>query len=163
MAKGNRGGRAGTAGGVNPANIKNVQNLISQRERKQAEVDQTLTVLRDMQNQYGGAYCFCIYKSHSKQEAVSCLLFSISGIPSAPRGSPSPSRSSAHAGSHTPPSCFSVGSSAILASSSQTRMIQTLSVYWRQIQPIPDFSLPHPSCSSMIVYAPPYARLITIG
>lgn len=53
MAKGNRGGRAGTAGGVNPANIKNVQNLISQRERKQAEVDQTLTVLRDMQNQYG--------------------------------------------------------------------------------------------------------------
>lgn len=54
MAKGNRGGRReGTGKGVNPANIKNVQNLISQRERKQAEVDQTLTVLRDMQNQYG--------------------------------------------------------------------------------------------------------------
>ena len=53
MAKGNRGGRAGTAGGVNPANISNVQNLISQRETKQSEVDQTLTVLRDMQNEYG--------------------------------------------------------------------------------------------------------------
>lgn len=53
MAKGSRGGRAGTAKGVNPANIKNVQNLISQRERKQSEVDQTLTVLRDMQREYG--------------------------------------------------------------------------------------------------------------
>ncbi len=47
------GGRAGKASGVNPANIHNVQNLISQRERKQAEVDQVLTVLRDMQDEYG--------------------------------------------------------------------------------------------------------------
>lgn len=54
MAKGNRGGRReGTGKGVNPANISNVQNLISQRETKQSEVDQTLTVLRDMQNEYG--------------------------------------------------------------------------------------------------------------
>lgn len=54
MAKGNRGGRReGTARGVNPVNIKNQQDLISQRERKQAEVDQTLTVLRDMSNEYG--------------------------------------------------------------------------------------------------------------
>ena len=54
MAKGNRGGkREGTGRGVNPANVSNAQNLISQRETKQAEVDYTLSVLRDMQNEYG--------------------------------------------------------------------------------------------------------------
>ena len=54
MAKGNRGGRReGSSEGVNPKNISNQQDLISQRERKQAEVDYTLTVLRDMQDEYG--------------------------------------------------------------------------------------------------------------
>lgn len=54
MAKSSRGGkREGKARGVNPSNVKNEQNLISQRERKQQEVDQTLTVLRNMSDEYG--------------------------------------------------------------------------------------------------------------
>ena len=54
MAKGSRGGkRGGASERVNPANISNVQDLISQRERNQTEVDETLVVLRDMYEEYG--------------------------------------------------------------------------------------------------------------
>ena len=40
-------------GGVNPANIHNERDLVSERERKQAEVDGVLTVARDIADEYG--------------------------------------------------------------------------------------------------------------
>ena len=39
--------------GLNPGDILSTTSLISERERYQKEVDDTLTVLRDMYNQYG--------------------------------------------------------------------------------------------------------------
>jgi hypothetical protein len=39
--------------GLNPGDILSTTSLISERERYQQEVDDTLTVLRDMYNQYG--------------------------------------------------------------------------------------------------------------
>ncbi len=47
------GGRMGGGGGVNPGNIRNVSSLISEREGKQGLVDDTLSVLRDYQTDYG--------------------------------------------------------------------------------------------------------------
>ena len=40
-------------GGVNPANIIGERDLVSERERKQKEVDDVLTVSRDMLDEYG--------------------------------------------------------------------------------------------------------------
>ena len=40
-------------GGVNPANISNERDLVSERERKQAEVDDVLAVARDIFEEYG--------------------------------------------------------------------------------------------------------------
>ena len=50
---GGRGASAGWDGGGNGPSPTKVDDLISQRERKRAEVDQTLTVLRDVRDQYG--------------------------------------------------------------------------------------------------------------
>ena len=50
---GGRGASAGWEGGGNGPAPTKVDDLISQRERKRAEVDQTLTVLRDARDQYG--------------------------------------------------------------------------------------------------------------
>lgn len=48
------GGNLGKgSGGVNPANISNERDLVSERERKRAEVDDVLTVARDIHDQYG--------------------------------------------------------------------------------------------------------------
>ena len=48
------GGNLGKgSGGVNPANISNERDLVSERERKRAEVDDVLTVARDIYNEYG--------------------------------------------------------------------------------------------------------------
>ena len=48
------GGRFGKGGGLNPANIVGTSSLISGRnEGYRDEVDQVLTVARDVQNQYG--------------------------------------------------------------------------------------------------------------
>ena len=54
MPKTRRGGKGGTggAGGGNPPSVDSTTSLISERERKQKEVDQTLTVLRDVEHDY---------------------------------------------------------------------------------------------------------------
>ena len=43
----------GASGGLNPGDIVSTTSLISERERHKEEVDATLTVLRDIQEQYG--------------------------------------------------------------------------------------------------------------
>lgn len=43
----------GASGGLNPNNIVSTTSLISAREGSQREVDQTLTVLRDVEKRYG--------------------------------------------------------------------------------------------------------------
>lgn len=55
MGRGSSGaGRnLGKGSGVNPANIVNERDLVSERERKQREVDEVLTVSRDMMDEYG--------------------------------------------------------------------------------------------------------------
>lgn len=45
--------RGGASGGLNPANIVSTTSLISAREGKEAEVDQALTVARDIYNDFG--------------------------------------------------------------------------------------------------------------
>ena len=48
------GGNLGKgSGGVNPANIHNERDLVSERERKRAEVDDVLTVAREIHDEYG--------------------------------------------------------------------------------------------------------------
>lgn len=51
---GGRGASSGgvAGGGMNPANITGTTSLISAREGKSSEVDMTLAVLRDVQDQY---------------------------------------------------------------------------------------------------------------
>ena len=49
------GGRWGRGGGLGANDIVSTTSLISERERLQAEVDQVLTVGRDIYNQYGVA------------------------------------------------------------------------------------------------------------
>lgn len=49
------GAGGGRTGGLNPKDIVSTTSLISARERLQAEVDQTLTVGRDVYEQYGVA------------------------------------------------------------------------------------------------------------
>ena len=51
MPKTRRGGKGGSGGG-NPADVASITSLISERERRQKEVDQTLTVLRDVERSY---------------------------------------------------------------------------------------------------------------
>lgn len=53
MAKGNRGGTSGGATGGAGGNITATRSLISERERFGAEVDQALSVLQDIQDEYG--------------------------------------------------------------------------------------------------------------
>lgn len=54
MAKGGRPSTGGGAtGGLNPNDIAGTTSLISEREGRQTEVDQTLTVLRDVYDRYG--------------------------------------------------------------------------------------------------------------
>ena len=43
----------GAYGGLNPANVVSTTSLISAREGSRREVDQTLTVLRDVESRYG--------------------------------------------------------------------------------------------------------------
>ena len=43
----------GATGGVGAGNVLSTTSLISQRETKRSEVDDTLTVLRDIEDQYG--------------------------------------------------------------------------------------------------------------
>ena len=54
---GGRGGFSGGGfsggGGLNPNNIVSTTSLISEREGKKSEVDETLAVLRDIQSRYG--------------------------------------------------------------------------------------------------------------
>ena len=50
MPKTRRGGKGGTSGGN--IQVDKTTSLISERERKKAEVDLTLTVLRDVEKQY---------------------------------------------------------------------------------------------------------------
>ena len=47
------GSGGGATGGLNPGDIVSVSSLISDRERHQEEVDDTLTVLRDVHEKYG--------------------------------------------------------------------------------------------------------------
>lgn len=48
------GGNLGKgSGGVNPANIKNERDLVSERERKQGEVDDVLSVARSIHDEFG--------------------------------------------------------------------------------------------------------------
>lgn len=47
------GGREGGGGGLDPGNIVSISSLISERETKQELVDQTLKVLREMNDNYG--------------------------------------------------------------------------------------------------------------
>lgn len=49
------GGGFGRGGGIKPSDILNTTSLISERERLQSEVDQVLTVGRDVYNQYNVA------------------------------------------------------------------------------------------------------------
>lgn len=55
MAKGGRGGRrrTGATGGLNPNDIISTTSLISEREAKQREVDDSLTVFREVFSEYG--------------------------------------------------------------------------------------------------------------
>lgn len=55
MPKDSRGGqgRAGGGGGLNPGDIVSTTDLISERERRQTEVDETLQVFLDIRNEYG--------------------------------------------------------------------------------------------------------------
>ena len=56
MGRGSSGGGGNLkdgGGGINPANIHNERDLISERERKQAEVDDVLSVARDIHDEYG--------------------------------------------------------------------------------------------------------------
>ena len=54
MGRGSSGGNLGNSkNGVNPANIANERDLVSERERKQAEVDDVLTVARSISEEYG--------------------------------------------------------------------------------------------------------------
>ena len=54
MAKGGRPStRGGATGGLDSADILGVTSLISQREGSREEVDQTMTVLRDVYERYG--------------------------------------------------------------------------------------------------------------
>lgn len=54
MAKGRYGGRrGGGGGGVNPSDILSTKSLVSERERQQAMVDETLGVFRDVMTEYG--------------------------------------------------------------------------------------------------------------
>ena len=54
MAKGARPGTGGGAtGGLDSADILGTTSLISQREGSREEVDQTMTVLRDVYERYG--------------------------------------------------------------------------------------------------------------
>lgn len=56
MSKGGSTTSGGATSGVNPANVKNPGSLVSARnEGNKAEVDQTLGVIRDLANEYGGA------------------------------------------------------------------------------------------------------------
>lgn len=55
MSKGGSTTSGGGTGGVSGANVKNRDSLVSARnEGKQAEVDQTLGVIRDLNGEYGG-------------------------------------------------------------------------------------------------------------
>lgn len=47
------GGGGGNTAGLNPGSIISTTSMISAREGKQAEVDQALSVLRDVQDRYG--------------------------------------------------------------------------------------------------------------
>ena len=49
----NSGGRPRGRGGVNPLNIVSTTSLVSEREGFRTEVDQTLTVARDVYQEYG--------------------------------------------------------------------------------------------------------------
>ena len=56
MGRGSSGGGGNLpsrGSGVNPKNIKNLRDLVSERERKQAEVDDILTAAREIHNLYG--------------------------------------------------------------------------------------------------------------
>lgn len=54
MAKGSRGGRRGGAtGGLSEADILSTTSLISERERQQALVDETMEVFKDVFDEYG--------------------------------------------------------------------------------------------------------------
>lgn len=54
MAKGRRGGTSGGAsGGLSGGDIKNSRSLLSERERYGREVDESLEVLRDIEDEYG--------------------------------------------------------------------------------------------------------------
>lgn len=47
------GAGGGASGGLNPANIVSTTSMVSARGNKEAEVDQALSVARDILNQYG--------------------------------------------------------------------------------------------------------------
>ena len=47
------GGRGGGGGGLNPSDIVSTTDLVVQRGKKQVEVDETLEVFRDIQEEYG--------------------------------------------------------------------------------------------------------------
>lgn len=51
--RGSSSGGGGASGGLNPANILGTESLVSAREGSQAEVDQILSVARDIESQYG--------------------------------------------------------------------------------------------------------------
>ena len=55
MGRGSSGGGSlpKSSGGVNPNNIHNERDLVSERERKRAEVDDVLTVARGISDEYG--------------------------------------------------------------------------------------------------------------
>lgn len=56
MGRGSSGGGGSlprSSGGVNPKNIHNERDLVSERERKRAEVDDVLTVARGIYDEYG--------------------------------------------------------------------------------------------------------------
>ena len=55
MGRGSSGGGSlpRSSGGVNPKNIHNERDLVSERERKRAEVDDVLTVARGIYEEYG--------------------------------------------------------------------------------------------------------------
>lgn len=54
MAKGSRGGkRAGGGGGLNPSDILSTRSLMSERERFQTEVDETMEAFKNVYEEYG--------------------------------------------------------------------------------------------------------------